>query len=444
MTEVLTLIDWTRRPWRLPTDGPSGPIVFDVPGTHSGNWAIVPRVPGEVLTAAKYNADRQAAVDGDQPLLIDDYSNTLAEMQAETNPYPGGSISQAVSLAGELERLRYVLHQLNPDAPAWYAVPSIGISIETITAESLTITGSATIEGSLTVVNQITVGELHASGHIWAHDLYVNNTRGVFGTRYDGTTHQALITIGGDDNVYIGTGLPAGRIIHLDGDVYAVGHVVADHLFLPNSGQVSGQRVNLSQQSLIYVGGDDNVWVANGLPANKYVFIGSGGNVSLVGSTSVGGQLTLTKGYYLAWNTALGITVEPVTNYMQIGLADVSRVFIHPPITTGGDITVGATGTGAVYGRNIAKAWGRVQMNPLVFLAGHNLASVVRLGPGTVRCTKAAGVPDWGAAVASPEGYAPEGLICTTSLISPSVVDVVCRSVVTNQAFDFYFSVVMY
>jgi hypothetical protein len=43
------------------------------------------------------------------PSCMDDYSLDATQMQATTDPYPAGVISQATSLAGELERIRYVI-----------------------------------------------------------------------------------------------------------------------------------------------------------------------------------------------------------------------------------------------------------------------------------------------------------------------------------------------
>lgn len=74
-----------------------------------GLWTITPRSDGEILTHTKYNADRQEVVDNAIPSQIDDYSATVPQMQAATNPGAVGTESQASSLAGEIERLRYAI-----------------------------------------------------------------------------------------------------------------------------------------------------------------------------------------------------------------------------------------------------------------------------------------------------------------------------------------------
>jgi len=58
------------------------------------------------------------------PEQIDDYSADVTEMQTTTDPYPAGAESQATSLAGEIERLRYQILQLaqalDASVDQWY------------------------------------------------------------------------------------------------------------------------------------------------------------------------------------------------------------------------------------------------------------------------------------------------------------------------------------
>jgi hypothetical protein len=81
----------------------------------------------EVLTAADLNNSfTQAATTNSTPQCVDDYSATVPQMQATTNPYPNGAESQATSLAGELERLRYQIKQLvrgSSSGTYWYQPP---------------------------------------------------------------------------------------------------------------------------------------------------------------------------------------------------------------------------------------------------------------------------------------------------------------------------------
>jgi hypothetical protein len=98
-----------------------------------GGWSIVPRADNELVTADIYNGDRQDIVNHIEPLYVDDYSATVAQMQAETNPGAPGAEALAVSLAGELERIRYVLHHvLDPTGPTWYSALQSKIGAEPV------------------------------------------------------------------------------------------------------------------------------------------------------------------------------------------------------------------------------------------------------------------------------------------------------------------------
>lgn len=85
-----------------------------------------------VVTGAPINAqDRQAEhnnhVSNQIPTSIDDYSFDTTEMQSTVDPFPAGSPSQATTLAGELERLRYVIKQLSGEAQ-WYIDPDTDVT----------------------------------------------------------------------------------------------------------------------------------------------------------------------------------------------------------------------------------------------------------------------------------------------------------------------------
>ena len=85
------------------------------------------RATGTTLTATIYNGDHQNHIDNGVPAQLDDYSVSVAQMQSTTDPYPASSESQATTLAGELERIRYVLKQITGKAQ-WYHDPDSVIS----------------------------------------------------------------------------------------------------------------------------------------------------------------------------------------------------------------------------------------------------------------------------------------------------------------------------
>ena len=85
------------------------------------------RAIGTTLTASIYNADHQNHITNGIPLQLDDYSSTVVEMQTNTDPGELGAESQAGSLAGELERLRFAIKEvkqvLDANITQWYQTP---------------------------------------------------------------------------------------------------------------------------------------------------------------------------------------------------------------------------------------------------------------------------------------------------------------------------------
>ena len=76
-------------------------------------------VAGEILYAADLNAEFDNILTNAKPQSIEDLSVNEAQMQQQTNPGTPGSASLATSLAGELERIRYVLNQIK-GTTYWY------------------------------------------------------------------------------------------------------------------------------------------------------------------------------------------------------------------------------------------------------------------------------------------------------------------------------------
>jgi len=88
----------------------------------AGLYSHTTRASGLTLTANIYNSDHQNHIDNHVPQQMDDYSTSIAQMKITTDPFPGGAESQATSLAGELERLRFVIKQLSGEAE-WFTDP---------------------------------------------------------------------------------------------------------------------------------------------------------------------------------------------------------------------------------------------------------------------------------------------------------------------------------
>lgn len=89
-----------------------------------GNYTINNRVDEEDIDAAKYLADHQQHVDNLEPPKIDDYSGSIAQMQATSDPGELGTESQPTSLAGEIERLRFAIKEIKGTGQWYQSAPT--------------------------------------------------------------------------------------------------------------------------------------------------------------------------------------------------------------------------------------------------------------------------------------------------------------------------------
>lgn len=82
-----------------------------------------------MLTNTDLNAEINNILDNLGPAGIDDYSTNAAQMKLQTSPGSLGSESLATSLAGEIERLRYVIQRIiGSDVTYWYQTPGASLS----------------------------------------------------------------------------------------------------------------------------------------------------------------------------------------------------------------------------------------------------------------------------------------------------------------------------
>jgi hypothetical protein len=122
-----------------------------------GLYSIATRAPGTIVTALVYNADHQAHVDGRTAVFMGGHSGSLSQMQLVSNPFPTGVENQAVSLAVEIEQLRFEIALLlgylsggDPVSP-WYAapaavaLPTIGARVQVLTSQSIPDSVATTI-----------------------------------------------------------------------------------------------------------------------------------------------------------------------------------------------------------------------------------------------------------------------------------------------------------
>jgi len=109
-----------------------------------GNYTHTTRAPGLVLTASIYNTDHQNHIDNQTPAGNDDYSTNVTQMQTVTDPGEVGTESLPTSLAGELERLRFIIKEITGKAQ-WYASPLASLKIVQIVSTQTGAVATGTI-----------------------------------------------------------------------------------------------------------------------------------------------------------------------------------------------------------------------------------------------------------------------------------------------------------
>lgn len=159
-----------------------------------GLYTHTSRATGEILTANIYNADHINHITNQTPQMTDDYSANNTQMQATTDPYPGGVESLPTSLAGELERIRYVIKQLSGKAQ-WYIDPDTtagiinyrsGLNCKQASATTITVQGGVIEVDGTTIIKTTNTTLTLTTATDWVDDtsdqavsayryIYINN-----------------------------------------------------------------------------------------------------------------------------------------------------------------------------------------------------------------------------------------------------------------------------
>lgn len=87
------------------------------------NWTSL-----ENLTNEDLNAEIDNILDNLDAAGVDDYSTNVTQMQTTTDPGEVSSEALATSMAGELERLRFVLKEIKGDVAQWYSTGATSLS----------------------------------------------------------------------------------------------------------------------------------------------------------------------------------------------------------------------------------------------------------------------------------------------------------------------------
>jgi hypothetical protein len=123
-------------------------------------------VNGEVLTHTDLNTSLSDAVNSNIPEDIDDYSVNATEMQTTTDPYPAAAVSLPTTIAGELERIRYIIKQITGKSQ-WYvdaaAIGTKGADVASASALPVLTDGNffdVTGTTAITSINTLGVGSV--------------------------------------------------------------------------------------------------------------------------------------------------------------------------------------------------------------------------------------------------------------------------------------------
>jgi hypothetical protein len=219
------------------------------------NWTT------EVLSNTDLNTEIDNILNNLGPSGVDDYSTNSTQMRLETNPGSSGSESLATSMAGEIERLRYVIKRMiGSSVSYWYEAPSstltdlvaaIGTGLPTYrivsgrttgnssqlcalipsgTTASVTLTASVTpliyyVAGTqYSITANVTLTGLSLAGAVANNTCAVNNTAatgqqwtkfiGMYGTQIDVDGMQATMA------------LSLGKVVGLkSGNEYILGYL---------------------------------------------------------------------------------------------------------------------------------------------------------------------------------------------------------------------------
>lgn len=88
---------------------------------------LVTVIPGQLIASALWNNEFNNLNTNFIPAGMDSYSDTDAQMQIQTAPFPGSVTSHAANLGGEIERIRYQISAMIGKT-YWYQAPDASIA----------------------------------------------------------------------------------------------------------------------------------------------------------------------------------------------------------------------------------------------------------------------------------------------------------------------------
>jgi microcystin-dependent protein len=88
---------------------------------------LITVIPGQLIASALWNNEWNNVNTNFIPAGMDSYSDTDAQMQIQTDPYPGNVTSHASNMGGEIERIRFQI-ALILGTTYWYNDPATSIA----------------------------------------------------------------------------------------------------------------------------------------------------------------------------------------------------------------------------------------------------------------------------------------------------------------------------
>lgn len=111
-------------------------------------------VSSEVLTAADLNAEINNLLNNTIPASIEDYSTDVSQMQSTVDPGGSGTESLATTLAGELQRLRYMIKFIT-GAAQWYIHTGRNLGTGNLSVQTADIATGAVTFAKLASPNKV-------------------------------------------------------------------------------------------------------------------------------------------------------------------------------------------------------------------------------------------------------------------------------------------------
>lgn len=111
---------------------------------------LIVEATGDTLSATDYNNEHQNHINNNIPTSINDISATSTDAQVQADPFPGGGLSLATDLAGEITRLRYAIANAK-GTTYWYQPSTVSL------AQMLPLAGG-TMSGNIAMGGQKVTG----------------------------------------------------------------------------------------------------------------------------------------------------------------------------------------------------------------------------------------------------------------------------------------------